>query len=518
MDTVIEILFNYILFYFEQTPIITMCEKCKKKVMFIQNSMNIFDYNINSYFYEQVYQDIKDNETYPKSIDIANNIMENLELSDDCIDMNKNKNKQTKKIKDNSSANIIYYDENLSKNYNEVASDSYLFEKECGGTCLLISNIESFFKIIKEFRKRKEYPKFHLISQGSTFEKLFKNLSKFDDINKIIISVVIYTMHPKKYEYLKQKYKIIKEIYFETAQIINYIRKNKSKNNIKYKIHNLITYNDYNEKYIEFHKSISLQYGKLYQKSSYLTAINILEEYLQSEKKDKRENVDLESIISYLEVFSRGARDYKEIIREYTNDSFYKLFNKWLNETDPLAIKKIAFFISGLQLSLNIYGMKEKKGFNSKCKLYRGVLLEYSYILKYIKNIGNIITIPSFFSTSLDLDVAKEFAHYNEPKQNKNYLFSTIYIVTVEPKNNWIAQGFSINELSHYEKEKEILFQPFCFFKIEDIDVNMDKNNCNIYLNLIGKKEIWEQSMKSTSSIFYTEIENVVELNKLKNK
>ena len=46
----------------------------------------------------------------------------------------------------------------------------------------------------------------------------------------------------------------------------------------------------------------------------------------------------------------------------------------------------------------------------------------------------------------------------------------------------------------------------------------MDKNNCNIYLNLIGKKEIWEQSMKSTSSIFYTEIENVVELNKLKNK
>ena len=175
----------------------------------------------------------------------------------------------------------------MFKNYKEVVSDSYLFEKECNGTCLLISNIESFFKIIKEFRKRKKYQKFHLISQGSTFEKLFKNLSKFDDINKIIISVVIYTIHPKKYEYLKQKYKIIKEIYFETAQIINYIRKNKSKNNIKYKIHNLITYNDYNEKYIEFHKSISLQYGKLYQKSSYLTAINILEEYLQSEKKIK---------------------------------------------------------------------------------------------------------------------------------------------------------------------------------------------------------------------------------------
>ena len=477
--------------------------------------MNIFDYNINSYFYEQVYQDIKDNETYPKSIDIANNIMDNLELSDDYVSISRNK-KETNKTRDNSSVNIIYYDENTFKNYKEVVSDSYLFEKESNGTCLLISNIKSFLIILKEFKKCKEYPKFHLICTGSTFENLAKYLSKFNDIGKIIVSVVLYTMNPNKYTYLKQKFKIIKEICFEQGQIINYIRKNKSNNNIKYKIHNLITYDDYNNKYIEFHKSISLQYGKLYQKSSYLTAINILEEYLQSEKKDKREDVDLDSIISNLQVFSRGARDYKEIIREYTNESFYKLFNKWLNETDPLAIKKIAYFISGLQLSLNIYGMKEKKGFNYKCELYRGVLLEYSYILKYLKNIGNIITIPSFFSTSYDLDIAKEFAHYNEPKQNRNNLFSVIYIVTVEPKNNWIAQGFSINELSHYEKEKEILFQPFCFFKIANIVVNTDKNICNIYLNLIGKKEIWEQSMNNTSSVFYLENENVVELNKFK--
>ena len=515
MDTVIEILFNYILFYFDQTPTITICEKCKKKVMFVQFPMPIFDYKVNPYYYEQVYQDIKDNEAYPKSIDIANNIMDNLELSDDYVSISRNK-KETNKTRDNSSVNIIYYDENMFKNYKEVVSDSYLFEKESNGTCLLISNIKSFLIILKEFKKCKEYPKFHLICTGSTFENLAKYLSKFNDIGKIIVSVVLYTMNPNKYTYLKQKFKIIKEICFEQGQIINYIRKNKSNNNIKYKIHNLITYDDYNNKYIEFHKSISLQYGKLYQKSSYLTAINILEEYLQSEKKDKREDVDLDSIISNLQVFSRGARDYKEIIREYTNESFYKLFNKWLNETDPLAIKKIAYFISGLQLSLNIYGMKEKKGFNYKCELYRGVLLEYSYILKYLKNIGNIITIPSFFSTSLDLDIAKEFAHYNEPKQNRNNLFSVIYIVTVEPKNNWIAQGFSINELSHYEKEKEILFQPFCFFKIANIVVNTDKNICNIYLNLIGKKEIWEQSMNNTSSVFYLENENVVELNKFK--
>ena len=160
---------------------------------------------------------------------------------------------------------------------------------------------------------------------------------------------------------------------------------------------------------------------------------------------------------------------------------------------------------------------ERKKGFNTKCELYRGALFDYSLILKYLKNIGNIITFPSFFSTSLDLNVAKDFAYYNEPKENRKYSFSVIYIININPRNDWIAQGFSINELSHYQNEKEILFQPFCFFKIANIVVNMDKYICNIYLELIGKKEIWEQSMKSTSSVFYLENENVIELNKYKN-
>ena len=87
----------------------------QKKVMFVQFPMPIFDYKVNPYYYEQVYQDIKDNEAYPKSIDIANNIMDNLELSDDYVSISRNK-KETNKTRDNSSVNIIYYDENMFKN------------------------------------------------------------------------------------------------------------------------------------------------------------------------------------------------------------------------------------------------------------------------------------------------------------------------------------------------------------------------------------------------------------------
>ena len=509
MNSVIEILFNYILFSFNQTPVITVCDKCKKMIMFIEFGFNICNYN-KTYLYNQVYEDIKDNETYPKSIDIANNIMNNIDLSQ-AYYYTSSKNNENK-IRDDSSINVIYYDENINFNKDEILKDSSLFEKECNGTFMLINDVKSFLLIISEFIRNKSYPKFHLICTGSKFENLIQNLKQIKDIHKIIVSAVIYTMNVDKYAYLKQKYGIIKGIFVKPEQIKEYIKKNKSLNNIKYKISNLIAYDDYNKYYINFHKAISSQYGKLYQQSSYLTALNILQEYLSSDKNNKMNPNDLKVFLSYLEVFSYGPRDYKKIIKEYTNESFYKLFNKWLNETDPLAINKIAFFISGLQLSLNIYGMKEQKGFNYKSEIYRGTLFNYSLILKYLKNIGNIIAFPSFLSTSLDLEIAKKFAHYDESKENRNYLFSTIYVISVNPRNDWIAQGFDINGISCFKNEKEILFQPFCFFKLINVKINTDNYLCNIYLELIGKKEIWEQNMRPDSSVAYIPEENFIEL------
>ena len=58
----------------------------------------------------------------------------------------------------------------------------------------------------------------------------------------------------------------------------------------------------------------------------------------------KEDNFNLNAFLKSLEAFSKGSHGYKKIIKEYTNDSFYASFNKWLYEVDPLAIKEFAFF------------------------------------------------------------------------------------------------------------------------------------------------------------------------------
>ena len=497
INTVMNIFFYFIFFEHRGTVKAIKCDKCKKYAYFL----SLFGTNNLDY---KIYEDMENNETYEKSIDIANNMVNNVDFSYIAL------SKKDKKRTDNSLMNIIYFNQGINDHRNEIISDSFIFEKECGGTLLLVTSIKSMLVILEDITKKNS--KFHLISTDSEFENLMDILNNINVLNQYITAAIIYTYNTTKYSYLKNKYKIIKGIYSETKDIVDYIRKNRTKDNIKYKSPILITYNKYKEKYIEFHKIISMQYGKLYQKSSYLTALNLLEEYLMSNNKE--DNFDLDSFLKNLEVFSKGSHDYEKIIKEYTNDSFYALFNKWLNQVDPLAIKKIAFFISGLQLSLNIYGKKDNKEFNCKSEIYRGALFDYSLILNYQRNVGKIITFPSFFSTTLDINVAKQFSQYYKTKELRNGLFSTNYIININPNNDWIAQGFNISGISFYKNEKEILFQPFCFFILHKVDVDLNNNVCNINLELIGKKEIWEEKMNENSTVDYKEEENFIKLNK----
>ena len=87
-----------------------------------------------------------------------------------------------------------------------------------------------------------------------------------------------------------------------------------------------------------------------------------------------------------------------------------------------------------------------------------------------------------------------------------------IYTINIAPKKEWIAQAFNISNISHFKNEKEILFQPFCFFKIINVQTDLQNNRCSISLDLIGKKEIWEKKLNNCSAIKYQKSDNFMEL------
>ena len=127
-----------------------------------------------------------------------------------------------------------------------------------------------------------------------------------------------------------------------------------------------------------------------------------------------------------------------------------------------------------------------------------------------------IILLSSFTSTTKDENTAILFSGRNYPQLlYKNRLqFSVIYIIKNVFKNNWVSNGINVQEESYAKEEEEILYQPFSFYFVKDVDINLQNYTADIYLETIGKYEILEEQIKKGKKIIYNEKEKIMEVEK----
>ena len=141
-------------------------------------------------------------------------------------------------------------------------------------------------------------------------------------------------------------------------------------------------------------------------------------------------------------------------------------------------------------------------------------------LLLYEKNKVKIITFPSFTSSSLNLQVAQIFCDRNLSfeERKKNKLFSVIFEIHYNIDDNNIYSDifypicFDISDLSKIKEEEEVLFQPFSFFKIKKIEINLKDYTADIVLSAIKKLDILEYFIKEKYRLKYNKEYNIVEI------
>jgi hypothetical protein len=79
-------------------------------------------------------------------------------------------------------------------------------------------------------------------------------------------------------------------------------------------------------------------------------------------------------------------------------------------------------------------------------------------------------------------------------------------------KKNWISNSINIANESKYTKEKEILYQPFSFYYVRKVLIDLNNYISDIFLETIGKKEILEEKIRIGKEIKYNEQENIMEV------
>ena len=415
--------------------------------------------------------------------------------------------------------NIIYYDENI--NYlNSINKDSDLFERMTPGAFILCTSLDSLELVKKEIVtqvKRNKKMSFNLITTGSKCETIIDFLNNNADFKNCIKKICVYCMNLGKWGYLKDKYEIVHKVVNTQNEVIKFINEYSLEEIKPYIMTKLLTYEDYQKKYKERHIKICQFYGDLtidqYKKNIKKMESLIHTEAKSKELKNKNENDLLSGFLTFDINKDLDILD-KLIIKEYTKNTFYGDLNKWLmnkmNDYEP-----IAYFTARLMYSLNKYAKKNHKYcIENKKELHRGVKMSYSDLLPYVRAKGKIILLSGFTSTSQDDNSAKRFAGRNNTQAlyKANLKFSVVFNIRNLCKENWISNGIDVMKESEYKSEKEILYQPFSFYYVRDVQIDNKNYLADIYLDTIGKTEILEEKIKDGKNIEFNPKLNIMQV------
>ena len=416
--------------------------------------------------------------------------------------------------------NIIYYDEN--KDFREnVYKDSDFFERITPGAFILCSDMESLElikdEVVKQYKREKKTI-FNLITTGKTCDKIMEYLNKNKDLKNCIANACVFCYNLGTWSKLLNKYNnILRGVYNIQTQVAEFIKKYSSKDIKPFPLTKLITLADYNNKYKDRHKKISEFYGNM-SVEDYKKHLEEMKKLIKTEAEKnalkKQQDVLLGGFMTF-EIKNDLALLNKLIIKEYTKETFYGDLNRWLMNSKMNSYDTIAYFTSRLMYSLNNYG-KENKMYYDKdnTTLRRGIKIPYSCLLPYIRAVGKVILLSSFTSTSENEITARNFSGRDvaEKQYKKNNIFSVIYIIHNNYKNNWVSNGINVQNESAYKSEKEILYQPFSFYLVKKVNIDIKNYIADIYLETVGKKEILEEKIKKGKSIEYNKSAQIMEV------
>jgi hypothetical protein len=344
-----------------------------------------------------------------------------------------------------------------------------------------------------------------------------KFLDEDPKFKSIIKNVCVYCANIKKWGPLKNKYNIIYDVFISRKRVVEFINHFSSEEIKPYRVTKLITLEDYLGKYKERHLAISEFYGDL-TPQSYKENIDKMKSLIDKENKEKKlYNKDQNKLIESFFTFDL-TKDLKtldeKIIKEYTKNTFYGDLNKWLMNANFNSYEVVAYFTARLMYSLNKFADKEGTYYNlDKQDLHRGMKLSYSSVLPYERVKGKVILLSAFTSTSEEEKVAVNFSGRKNTQSlyKLKKRFSVILNISNSYKKQWISNGVKIETISKYKSEKEILYQPFSFYYVRDVRIDLKNYKADIDLETIGKKEILEEEIKIGKNIEYNEKEKIMQ-------
>ncbi|CAF0980757.1 unnamed protein product [Didymodactylos carnosus] len=198
----------------------------------------------------------------------------------------------------------------------------------------------------------------------------------------------------------------------------------------------------------------------------------------------KNESIQTKKIISQL----RENYQSNEALQYYTADTFlYRLFNRALRTENIDILFVFRFFLADMYNQLQILYTKQflNDMINSGNSLHliRGQLMTITEFDIIKHNIGRLISINVFLSTTTDYHLACIFAGFDDQHKSSDKV-SVVFQIEIDDTRHLLKRPFaSLKEISKIKDEEEVLFSVGSVFRIENVE-NVPGNDKNWYVQL----------------------------------
>ena len=197
---------------------------------------------------------------------------------------------------------------------------------------------------------------------------------------------------------------------------------------------------------------------------------------------DRKELVDLCRTVCQgnsfqLEILDEFESTYDSIraIWWYTREScLYRILNKALRHQDYSTLFAFRFFISDIAKEINIHYEKYLRTNTTRSAfvVYRGQAIHENELDMLKKNIGEYLSMNSFFSTSLKESIALKFIR---SLPNEDHYEKILFQIQIDP--TFQCKSFAhVKELSYCKNEDEVLIMLGALFHIQNLSHDPDKH------------------------------------------
>ena len=193
-----------------------------------------------------------------------------------------------------------------------------------------------------------------------------------------------------------------------------------------------------------------------------------------------------------LKLFENVEKNYKQIIREFTNENGFHVFmDNIFCVRNNIFFDKFIYFIAGFLKALDIAG--NDLAIKRNCTIYGmdNPFIPYDELIIFKKNIGKLISFKHIMSTTPDKRISLDF------QMSRTNIYKIIIKINYEFNSEYGFDCVDISNLSTYSSEKEILFRYFSIFRIDNVKMDENNKKAEIELNSIKIGKDFESQIKN---------------------